>query len=229
MIVVLDRSSNAGSSNASGLVDKRRGKRIRTKIALAILLPLVALVYIYDTELIPSESMLPKLKPGDQILTMRAWIAYPRGAMPARGDIILFHTSSTEAGKAADKDGQKSHRKLGVFRNEGDILIKRVVGLPGETIEFHGDDVLVNGRKLERDYEINHWQSDEADGGFYMNGDPVKLGPDEIYVMGDNRDNSDDSRYWGPLKREHITGKYIRVMFHREFKEKTARGGAAGQ
>lgn len=185
---------------------------------LGFLALLVAGVYCFDTELIPSESMLPTLKPGDQILTMRAWIAYPRGAIPARGDIVLFHTTAVNAAPPVSSKGKKEHRRIGIFRNEGEILIKRVVGLPGETIEVHGDDVLINGRPLDRNYKVNHWPDDEGEAGRYGSGAPTTLGNDELFVLGDNRENSDDSRYWGPLKRTHITGRYVRVMFHRELK-----------
>jgi signal peptidase I len=196
---------------------------------LVFLFLLVAVVYCFSTELIPSGSMLPTLKPGDQILTMRAWIAYPGGAMPARGDIVLFHSTNANAGNTGQSNDHTSPRKIGIFHNEGDLLIKRVVGLPGETVEFLGDDVFINGLKQRRDYEITPWTRDVTEGNFYENGAPVKLGPDEIYVLGDNRDNSDDSRYWGPLKRTHVTGKFIRVLLHRNLKTEAPAAGPTGQ
>jgi signal peptidase I len=212
MQLVVERAEESGQSTAKKLPENKSARMRRMKVLLAVLLPLVAIVYFYSTELIPSESMLPTLKPGDQILTLRAWIAFPHGGMPARDDIVLFHTTGSNAGKS---DATKSPHRIGVFRNEGDILIKRVVGLPGETVEFHGSEVFINGVRQERNYAINPWRGDEGDGDFYHGGEPVKLGPDELFVMGDNRDNSDDSRFWGPLKREHIVGKFVRVLFHR--------------
>src|SRR5258708_18377221 len=104
------------------VAETKPGRKRRMIFLLGILILLVAGVYCFDTELIPSESMLPTLKPGDQILTMRAWIAYPRGVMPARGDIVLFHTTSVNAGPASNSTAPKEHRRIGIFRNEGDIL-----------------------------------------------------------------------------------------------------------
>src|SRR5437588_9791049 len=84
--------------------ERRRRQLIRLVPLLACL---VFLVYGFNTNFIPSESMEPNLKPGDHILTMREWLAYPFGQMPARGDVILFRApQSLEAdGDDADDSG----------------------------------------------------------------------------------------------------------------------------
>lgn len=84
-------------------------------------------------------------------------------------------------------------------------FIKRIVGLPGEVIEIKDGRVLVNGQELEENYlnpQLNR---------FRYNSIPAKIPEGEYYVMGDNRDNSNDSRFWGPLPKELIQSK---VIFH---------------
>lgn len=89
-----------------------------------------------------------------------------------------------------------------VFRGPNDEsrdLVKRVVGLPGEQIEIVNGQVLVNGQMLPEPYA----QLNPSSGG------PWKLGEGQVFVMGDNRGRSLDSRSWGPLQTEHIIGKAL--------------------
>jgi len=85
------------------------------------------------------------------------------------------------------------------------IFIKRVIGLPGEVIEINDGKVLVNGQELQENYinpQLNR---------FRYNSIPAKIPEGKYYVMGDNRDNSNDSRFWGPLSQELIQTK---LAFH---------------
>ena len=102
--------------------------------------------------------------------------------------------------------------------NRGDIVvfyypaeptksyIKRFVGLPGETIEIRDGKVLVNGMVLEEPYVTpsNNHMSARAE---------TRVPADCYYVIGDNRDNSNDSRMWGPLQRKFIYGRYLRKYY----------------
>jgi signal peptidase I len=95
-----------------------------------------------------------------------------------------------------------------IFRYPADTsksFIKRVVGLPGELIEITDGKVLVNGQDLQENYldpQLNR---------FLYKGTPSRIPAGTYYVMGDNRDNSNDSRFWGPLSKELIQSK---VVFH---------------
>ncbi len=104
---------------------------------------------------------------------------------PTRGDIIVFKYPWDE-----NRD-----------------FIKRVVGVGGDEVLIKGRQVFVNGRPLEEPYAIFASLSPHSDYG------PVAVPPGAYFVMGDNRDNSQDSRYWGFLKREKIRGKAFMIYW----------------
>ncbi len=96
-----------------------------------------------------------------------------------------------------------------IFRYPGDSsknFIKRVVGLPGELIEITEGKVLINGQALQEEYLDSQLNRSPYEGI------PTRVAEGEYFVMGDNRDNSNDSRFWGPLSRELIQS---RVVFHK--------------
>jgi len=95
---------------------------------------------------------------------------------PQRGDIIVFQYP----------------------RDPSRDFIKRVIALPGETVEIRAGDVYVNGQLLPEPFGPNP--------GSYT-APPLRVGEDEVYVMGDNRNNSSDSHNWGPLPQGYIVGK----------------------
>lgn len=97
---------------------------------------------------------------------------------PDRGDVVIFRYP----------------------RDPSRDFIKRVIGLPDETVEVIGGQVYVNGQLMPEPFGPNP--------GSY-NAAPLTVGPDEVYVMGDNRNNSSDSHLWGPLKLDHIIGKAL--------------------
>lgn len=80
--------------------------------------------------------------------------------------------------------------------------VKRIIGLPEETLEIRNGQVFINNKILDEPYvsaELNQSKIDSP---------PKLIGKDQYFVMGDNRDNSSDSRYWGTVSAELITGKY---------------------
>jgi signal peptidase I len=197
----------------------------RLRILFPILLVLIFLVYAFTTNFIPSDSMMPTLRPGDHILTMRAWLAYPFGRMPERGDIIIFNLTEEKlreegypTAEELGPDAVKGRRPIGVFRTPpGQILIKRVIGLPGEEVSLQEGGVYINGRKLPADYPSLQLPPKEFRLAYpYGVIQPLKLKEDELFVLGDNPNNSEDGRFWGALKRKDVIGKYIRVLWHED-------------
>ena len=96
-----------------------------------------------------------------------------------RGDVLLFNPPED-------------------WGSDGDSLTKRLIGLPGETIRIDSFEIFVNGRKLSEPY-IRHKYGDWNQ--------TVHLGPKQYWVMGDNRDNSEDSRNLGPISEDDIMGR----------------------
>jgi signal peptidase I len=102
-----------------------------------------------------------------------------------RGDIVVFYYPV---------DPKKSY-------------IKRIVGLPGEAVEIREGKVLINGTALAETYVLpanNRVRSARAE---------IRVPADSYYAIGDNRDNSNDSRMWGPLQRKFIYGKFVRRYY----------------
>lgn len=156
-------------------------------LIIAVLLALVIRTFVVQAFKIPSGSMLPTLQIGDHILVSKFLYYF---TPPKRGDIIVFKFPQDET-----RD-----------------FIKRVVGLPGETLEIRGRRILINGVPLTEPYAVY------TDGPFARVGGRQQLGPlpippGQLFVMGDNRDHSMDSRVWGFLNLTKVKGKAFVVYF----------------
>jgi signal peptidase I len=85
-------------------------------------------------------------------------------------------------------------------RDPSKSYIKRVIGVPGDVVEMAGGEVLVNGAKIDEPYILPEFRGDQST-------DPMRVPPDEYYVLGDHRNSSNDSRAWGTVPRSFIYGK----------------------
>lgn len=146
------------------------------EIIIAVIVVLFINNFIALHARIPSGSMIPTIQIKDHVVVNRVPYYFRD---PSRGEII-------------------------VFNYEGTKLIKRVIGLPGETIDIRLGLVYVNDELLNEDEYLleGTWTSKSPNVEF-----PLTLRDDEYLVMGDNRDNSYDGRYFGPIKRKVIIGK----------------------
>lgn len=144
-----------------------------------VLVFLVIRPFIVQAFYIPSGSMLPTLLIRDQILVNKFVYRFHE---PAHGDIVVFKSPKWASGDMIVRD-----------------YIKRLVGLPGDVIEVKDGAVYRNGKRLNEPY-INEP---------YINYDmePVRVPKGELFVMGDNRNDSNDSHRWGPLNRNRVIGK----------------------
>lgn len=138
---------------------------------------------------IPSGAMIPALLVGDHIMVdLRA---YENGE-PVRGDIIVFQYPI---------DPEKD-------------FIKRVIGLPGEFIEIKDDKIFINGKILEDEWGMFSTRNMSLKRTLPFGQAEVPL--DSYYVMGDNRDNSHDSRFWGFVPKSSVKGKALYVYFSKQ-------------
>ena len=93
-------------------------------------------------------------------------------------------------------------------------LVKRVIGLPGETVEYRQDQLLINGEIVEEDFfDEDYKRRQSTDGIFTQDFGPVTLAEDEYFMLGDNRPYSSDSRWYGAFKKEQIKAKDVVVLF----------------
>lgn len=161
---------------------KIRQAHIAREVIEVVLLVLVisfAIKLSIDTRTIIGDSMKPSLPPGQLVMVNK--IAYVFGS-PQRGDVIvLYYPLDTSQ-----------------------AFIKRIVGLPGDTIQVSPTNVTVNGHLISEPYILEPVNSTVG---------TVTLGPSEYWVMGDNRRVSCDSRSWGVLDRKYIIGKVTFVYW----------------
>jgi signal peptidase I len=195
-------SSTAGTDLLSDLPadepkpepQKGRGYRALiewTIILIAVLLCTVLLrSYVVQSFSIPSLSMYPTLKVGDRIIVNK--LSYHLHGVQ-RGDIVVFASPPLEDQEYAD-------------------LVKRVIGLPGETISAKDGHVYINGKRLNEPWlppgaaSYTGALPGDAHPQFDLPG-PVKIPPGEYFVMGDNRTDSEDSRFFGPIPRSLFVGR----------------------
>lgn len=204
-------------------------------IVYAALIALVVRTVAYEPFNIPSGSMIPTLQVGDYLFVAKYSYGYSRfslpfspdifsgrifGSLPARGDVVVF----------------KYPRDTSVD------YIKRVIGLPGDTVQVRDGQLYLNGKLVPRksmgDYVaddegihvvLREYQEDlpasvghglvkhpilkATDEGEANNTQVWTVPPDDLFVMGDNRDNSADSRFWGFVPMENLVGKAEIIFF----------------
>ncbi|MGH9077529.1 MAG: signal peptidase I [Acidimicrobiales bacterium] len=166
---------------------RRRGSKALFEwfviIVATVLVTLVVKTFLVQAFYIPTGSMAPTLKPGDRVLVTKALYSVNRG------DVIVFKKPPTDHSPGATDD-----------------LIKRVIGLPGDRVSGRGGYVYIDGRKLDE-----HWLP-AVDQGVTSAFGPDTVAQGEYFVMGDNRTNSEDSRFIGDIPASTIVGKtFVRI------------------
>lgn len=176
----------------------RRALEYVVIVAVAVAVALAVQAYLVKPYFVPTPSMAATLRPGDRVLVDR--VSY-RVHAPRRGDIVVFH---------APGDGAVT-------------LVKRLVGLPGETLQVRGGSLYVDGRRLSEPYVHRTGGRPDAttpgepvDGGTMRRPwsllKPYTVPADSYFVMGDNRAESSDSREWGVVPRDRLIGA-ARVVY----------------
>jgi signal peptidase I len=179
-------------------------------IVIAVILALFIRTFVVQAFKIPTGSMENNLLIGDHLLVNKfvfgpSATGLERAILPMgtikRGDVIVFKYP-----EEPDRD-----------------YIKRVIGLPGETVEMRAKKIYINGTPLDEPYvhfleppstETNVHEVTSID--VRERYGPVTVPPNQYFVMGDNRDNSQDSRYWGFLRRDYVKGKALLIYWSYE-------------
>jgi signal peptidase I len=156
-------------------------------IVIALSIFLIIYLFVASPHQVNGQSMVPTFQSGEYVLSDK--VSY-RVGNPHRGDVIVFH-----APPAADCP-----------EGTGCDFIKRVIGLPGETVAVHDNHIYVDGKIIDEPYIP---QDFETNSGAATKNSPILLTSDEFFVCGDNRPYSSDSRSWGPIHKDEIVGKAI--------------------
>jgi signal peptidase I len=149
---------------------------------ISVILAVLVILFLYQPVKVEGTSMMPALVDQDRIFINK--FVYRFGGEIHRGDMVVFWYPG---------DATKSY-------------IKRVVGVPGDTIEVQDGTVIVNGRQLRESYVPAEYK----DHSMYP---AYRIGPDEYFVLGDHRSSSNDSRSWGTVARKYIYGKAVFVYW----------------
>jgi len=196
-----DRRASAkdGSKQAPG--DRKRALvEWVVIVVIALVAALVIKTFAIQAFYIPSGSMEPTLVPGDRVLVNK--LSYDFHPVH-EGDIIVFRRPPHDTTPGVQD------------------LIKRVIGLPGQTIHVANCRVYINGKQLAQPYLPAGWQNPSSEycttwptsgcsGPCLPN--PYKVPKGYYFMMGDNRQDSYDSRYWGPLPASYIVGRaFVRI------------------
>jgi len=197
-------ASEAPDAAPDAAPDDRSAHRKRAAVEWVVLIGAALIIaFVIKTFLIPSESMVPTLKIGDRVLVNK--LSYKLHDVN-RGDIVVF-TAPPEAAAGDIKD-----------------LVKRVIGLPGDTVEARDGKVYINGRRLDEPYLPAGTRtviSDVPPGCVVPTAQQdlpdteragCKVPPGHMFVMGDNRAESRDSHIFGPVKESLIVGRvFVRI------------------
>jgi signal peptidase I len=153
-------------------------------VVIALSIFLIVYLFLMQPHQVNGESMVPNFADGEYLLTDK--ISY-KFKEPQRGDVVVFRAPP----QAQCPEGA------------GCDFIKRVIGLPGDTVEIRNEEVYVNGQKLTELYLGSEVVS--RPGAFTANG-PIIVPRGEYFVLGDNRPHSSDSRTWGTVEMGNIVG-----------------------
>ena len=152
-------------------------------LALSVIIAIVVILFLYQPVKVEGTSMMPSLVDQERIFINKFIYRFGFGEIE-RGDLVVFWFPG---------DPSKSY-------------IKRVIGLPADTVEIQQGAVIVNGEMLVEDYVPQQYRDRQSR-------PPLKVPPEQYYVLGDHRSSSNDSRNWGPVHRRHIYGKAVFVYW----------------
>lgn len=166
----------------------------------ALLVAVVIKTFLIQPFYIPSRSMVPELLVNDRVMVSKVNLWF---GDPTPGDIVVFRNPSTplEEESVPERVVRAVVEALGIRTNGTEDLIKRVVAVGGQTVEIRDNQVVIDGTPLVEDYLPE---------GVFMSDMAPRLIPDgQLWMMGDNRNESSDSRVFGPIDGETVIGEAV--------------------
>lgn len=171
-------------------------------IFAAVIIAFVFVTFIAQRNIVDGSSMYPTLHNGDNLIVEKLSRYF---SLPPYGTIITFIKPKLQISYSEDSNG-KIKREVKEMPELADThLVKRVIALPGDSVEIKDGQVYLNGKQLNESYLPNKVLTNVEDPYFAK----VTLADDEIFVLGDNREHSSDSRYFGPIKVKSIVGRSL--------------------
>src|SRR3954453_900387 len=152
-------------------------------LLVSVFLAILVILFLYQPVKVEGTSMMPALVDQERIFINKFVYRLGMGDI-SRGDMVVFWFPM---------DPTKSY-------------IKRVIGVPGDTVEVDNGTVIVNNQRLDESYVLSEYRDRQSMA-------PFKVQPDEFFVMGDHRSSSNDSRSWGPVPRMYIYGKAVFIYW----------------
>ena len=204
------------------MINKEKLKSNIKELIDTVVFVIVALIiirfFIAELRWIPSGSMKPTLVEGDRIVVEK-FTKYPNiikahdfKNTPKRGDIMIFYPPFVEL----KTNPWAVFSRLTGFFCKDIAYIKRVVGLPGEKFEIKESSngaykVYINDKPLQEEYIMSEYDFHKCRANMFCG--PFVIPEGNYFMMGDNRGNSQDSRFWGPLPEERFIGRAVFVFF----------------
>jgi signal peptidase I len=178
----------AASAMAAATSPPRRSALVMTlhwvrDLLVSVVLAIIVILFLYQPVKVEGTSMMPSLVDQERIFINKFVYKFGLGEI-LRGDLVVFYYPG---------DPAKSY-------------IKRVIGLPGDSVALEDGVVFVNGKRLDENYVPERYRDRQS---FPL----VRVPPDNFYVLGDHRSSSNDSRTWGTVARQYIYGKAVFVYW----------------
>lgn len=177
--------TSAGDASGWLRVWRSQQENIRL-VAIALVLALLIRIFIAEPRYIPSNSMLPTLHTGDRLVVEKVSYHFHQ---PEKGDIVVF-------------EPPQLLQSLGYRKDQ--VFIKRIIGKPGQKVSVNNGKVYIDDRPLAEDYI-----AEPPDYQLVT----VQVPDNEFFVMGDNRNDSNDSHVWGFLPKQNIIGRAVFRFF----------------
>jgi signal peptidase I len=202
-----DRNNTSSSTTADddpaywSFLGLRVSKDDVITVTLAVAISYGVRWFVAEPRFIPSLSMFPLFEVGDRLIAEKVTYRFSRS--PQVGDVVIFRPVEGVVPSrrgAADGGDSPLAALLNAAAGDDNVFIKRVVAVEGDTVEVRGGKLVVNGEARREPFIAEAPRYELA---------PLVVPPGDIFVMGDNRNNSYDSHVWGPLPKERVLGRAV--------------------